>query len=59
VMDSSDANRDFGWSVEFPMAQLFEEIAQHAESHPDWLEMSGLEKIQAAQRMPRSESVHG
>ncbi|MBV9769914.1 MAG: NAD-dependent epimerase/dehydratase family protein, partial [Bryobacterales bacterium] len=38
VMDSSDANRDFGWSVEFPMAQLFEEIAQHAESHPDWLE---------------------
>ncbi len=40
VMDSRDAERDFGWRVEFPLAGVLEEIAQHAESHPDWLETS-------------------
>jgi CDP-paratose 2-epimerase len=40
IMDSSDAQRDFGWRLEIPMADLFEEIAQHAECHPDWLEIS-------------------
>jgi CDP-paratose 2-epimerase len=40
IMDSSDAERDFGWRIEIPMERVFEEIAQHAESHPDWLETS-------------------
>jgi CDP-paratose 2-epimerase len=40
VMDSSDAERDFAWRVEFPLASILEEIAQHAESNPDWLERS-------------------
>jgi CDP-paratose 2-epimerase len=42
IMDSSDAQRDFGWRVETPMQEVFEEIAQHAERHPDWLERSAL-----------------
>ena len=42
IMDSSDAERDFGWRVAFPLDQILEEIARHAESHPDWLETSGL-----------------
>ncbi len=40
IMDSSDAGRDFGWRIEIPMERVFEEIAQHAERHPDWLERS-------------------
>ena len=40
VMDSSDAKRDFNWRIEIPMARIFEEIAQHAECYPGWLETS-------------------
>jgi CDP-paratose 2-epimerase len=40
VMDSRDAERDFGWRVEFPLTSILEEIGEHAESHPDWLETS-------------------
>jgi CDP-paratose 2-epimerase len=40
VMDSRDAERDFGWRVEFPLAGILEEIAEHAGSHPNWLETS-------------------
>jgi CDP-paratose 2-epimerase len=40
IMDSSDAERDFGWRIEFPIENILEEIAQHAESHPNWLEIS-------------------
>jgi CDP-paratose 2-epimerase len=43
VMDSGDAERDFGWRVEMPLENILEEIAQHAGAHPDWLERSGLE----------------
>jgi len=42
VMDSHDAQRDFGWRPEVSMACIFEQIAVHAVSHPDWLERSGL-----------------
>jgi len=42
VMDSSDARRDFGWRPETSMSCIFEQIAIHAENHPDWLERSGL-----------------
>jgi CDP-paratose 2-epimerase len=40
VMDASDAERDFGWRVELPLENILEEIAQHADRHPDWLERS-------------------
>jgi CDP-paratose 2-epimerase len=40
VMDSSDAERDFGWRVGVPVDNILEEIAQHAERNPDWLERS-------------------
>jgi CDP-paratose 2-epimerase len=40
IMDSSDAERDFGWRIEIPMEQIFEEISQHAECNPGWLELS-------------------
>ena len=44
VMDSSDAERDFGWRVEFSLENILGEIAQHAERNPDWLATSGLER---------------
>jgi CDP-paratose 2-epimerase len=46
VMDSSDAARDFGWRVEFPMANVLEEIAEHAQSHENWLELSGADPLE-------------
>jgi hypothetical protein len=39
-MDSSDAQRDFGWRIEVPLENILEEIAQHAERDKDWLEKS-------------------
>jgi CDP-paratose 2-epimerase len=42
IMDSSPAERDFGWSIGFPLQNILEEIAQHAERCPDWLETSGV-----------------
>jgi len=47
VMDSGDAERDFGWHVDFPLAGILEEIAQHAGRNPDWLERSGIERSTA------------
>lgn len=41
VMDSAKAARDFGWRIETPLPAILEEIAQHAEAHPGWLEVSG------------------
>jgi CDP-paratose 2-epimerase len=42
AMDSRLAEDDFGWSVETPLGELLEEIACHAEQHPEWLERSGV-----------------
>ncbi|MGP8247956.1 MAG: NAD-dependent epimerase/dehydratase family protein [Bryobacteraceae bacterium] len=42
VMDSSDAERDFGWRPETGMEALLGGIAVHASEHADWLERSGL-----------------
>ena len=39
-----DAERDFGWRVEIPICNILEEIADHAERNPDWLERSGAVK---------------
>lgn len=41
VMDNQDAERDFHWRVATASDDIFPEIARHAESHPDWLELSG------------------
>jgi CDP-paratose 2-epimerase len=46
VMDSSDAQRDFGWRIELTLENVLEEIAQHAESHRDWLELSGADPLE-------------
>jgi CDP-paratose 2-epimerase len=42
IMDSRDSQRDWRWSPEMALEDIFNEIAGHAESHPDWLERSGL-----------------
>jgi CDP-paratose 2-epimerase len=42
VMDSTLAAKDFGWTRTTKLAGILDEIACHAEQHPDWLEVSGL-----------------
>ena len=42
VMDSALAGKSWGWQPETPLAAILEEIAHHAEAHPDWLEISGV-----------------
>lgn len=37
IMDSSVAAQAWDWRPEIPLDQLLEEIAAHAEAHPDWL----------------------
>jgi len=41
VMDSALAGSVWGWQPETPLPAILEEIALHAEAHPDWLEISG------------------
>lgn len=40
VMDSSFAEELWGWEARTPLSSILEEIATHAENHPDWLEVS-------------------
>ena len=40
AMDSSMAARDFRWRIEMHLPAILEAIAQHAEDHPEWLEVS-------------------
>jgi CDP-paratose 2-epimerase len=40
VMDNADARRHFAWRPERRLPGILEEIACHAERHPDWLELS-------------------
>ncbi|MFY9728758.1 MAG: NAD-dependent epimerase/dehydratase family protein [Bryobacteraceae bacterium] len=42
IMDSAEAERDFGWRPETSLEAVLEEIASHAEGHPEWLETSGV-----------------
>jgi CDP-paratose 2-epimerase len=42
IMDSTQAQSDFGWKPNLSLGQVLESIATHAEQHPDWLERSGL-----------------
>ena len=42
VMDSSLAREVWGWQPQIPLHLILEEIASHAEQHPEWCELSGL-----------------
>ena len=41
VMDSAHATRDFDWRCGTSLPAILEELASHAEQHPEWLEVSG------------------
>ncbi len=40
ILDSRRAAEQWDWKVETRMESILEEIATHAEAHPDWLEIS-------------------
>jgi CDP-paratose 2-epimerase len=40
ILDSRCAANEWSWNVETPIA-ILEEIARHAEAHPEWLNLSG------------------
>jgi CDP-paratose 2-epimerase len=40
VLDCARAIEDWRWQVATPIESILEEIANHAENHPDWLELS-------------------
>jgi len=42
VMDAALAGESWDWRPETPLEAILEEIALHAEGHPEWLEMSGV-----------------
>jgi len=42
VLDSTQAHDDFDWHCGTNLQGILEEIAGHAERHPEWLEVSGL-----------------
>lgn len=41
VMDATLAQTSWSWTAQTTVEQILEEIAQHAELHPEWLELSG------------------
>jgi CDP-paratose 2-epimerase len=41
ILDSRRAAEQWSWKVETPISLILEEIAAHAEAHPEWLELSG------------------
>ena len=41
ILDSALAARHWGWKPEVSLDAILDEIAIHAEAHPDWLEISG------------------
>ena len=40
VLDSTQAAREWDWRPLTPLEGILEEIARHAEQHPEWLELS-------------------
>jgi len=42
AMDSHNAETEFNWRAQSALPNILEEIACHAERHPDWLERSGV-----------------
>jgi len=41
VLDSATAKRQWDWQPTVGVEQILEEIAQHAQAHAEWLEISG------------------
>ena len=41
ILDSSEALAMTAWTPQISLHQILEEIAEHAESHPDWLTWCG------------------
>jgi CDP-paratose 2-epimerase len=41
VLDSTLAEKTWGWSPKILLPQVLDEIAKHAEQNPNWLEISG------------------
>ncbi len=39
VMDSAHVQRRFGWKLQRPLHSILDEIAEHARSHPEWLDL--------------------
>jgi CDP-paratose 2-epimerase len=42
IMDSAKADEVWGWQPQISLETILEEIALHAERHPQWLELSGI-----------------
>jgi CDP-paratose 2-epimerase len=40
VLDAGRARAQWDWRPQIPAEQVFREIADHAEAHPDWLDLS-------------------
>jgi len=41
VLDFTRASRQWNWRPTMPLEQILEEIARHAQAHPEWLKISG------------------
>jgi CDP-paratose 2-epimerase len=42
ILDSRRVASEWNWRVATPIRSVLEEIAAHAEAHPDWLKVSGV-----------------
>ena len=40
VMDAGLARSAWNWAPATPLQELLREVAQHAEAHPEWLDLS-------------------
>jgi CDP-paratose 2-epimerase len=40
VLDHAKATRQWGWRPQTPTSAILDEIAAHAQAHPDWLDLS-------------------
>jgi CDP-paratose 2-epimerase len=40
AMDNAAASVAFNWRIETPLTTILDEIARHADDHPDWLDVS-------------------
>jgi CDP-paratose 2-epimerase len=44
ILDSRRAGEQWSWKVGTPISAILEEIAIHAEAHPEWLDLSGAQR---------------
>jgi CDP-paratose 2-epimerase len=42
LMDAALAEKTWGWRPQTSLEDIFLEIAQHADKHPEWLRLSGV-----------------